>query len=171
MTHTKALENYIDWVRDAHAMEEQAEAMLSRMAERLEHYPELKSRILQHIEETKEQQHLVQTVLDRLDTSRSVIKDAAGKISAMGQSVGGMFASDEVVKGAISGYVFEQLEIASYTALIAAAQAVGDDEGVQTFTRIRSQEQEMAQWLAEHLPAVTQVYLQRTDDPDSYAKR
>lgn len=50
MTETKAVENYVDWVRDAHAMEEQAEAMLSRMAERLEHYPELKSRILQHIE-------------------------------------------------------------------------------------------------------------------------
>ena len=29
------------------------------------------------------------------------------------------------MKGAISGYVFEQLEIASYTALIAAAQVVG----------------------------------------------
>ncbi|MGY3176991.1 ferritin-like metal-binding protein YciE [Ewingella americana] len=63
MTETKAVENYVDWVRDAHAMEEQAEAMLSRMAERLEHYPELKSRILQHIEETKEQQQLVKTVL------------------------------------------------------------------------------------------------------------
>lgn len=171
MTETKAVENYVDWVRDAHAMEEQAEAMLSRMAERLEHYPELKSRILQHIEETKEQQHLVKTVLDRLDTSRSVLKDAAGKISAMGQAMGGMFASDEVVKGAISGYVFEQLEIASYTALIAAAQVVGDDEGVQTFTRIRSQEQEMAQWLSEHLPEVTQAFLQRADDPDSEAKR
>lgn len=75
----------------------------------------------------------MQTVLDRLDTSRSVLKDVAGKNSAMGQVMGGMFASDEVVKGAISGYVFEQLEIASYTALIAAAQVVGDDKGVQTY--------------------------------------
>ena len=37
------------------------------------------------------------------------------KIAAMGQSIGGMFPQDEVVKGVISGYVFEQFEVACYT--------------------------------------------------------
>lgn len=40
----------------------------------------------------------------------------------MGQSIGGMFPSDEIVKGSISGYVFEQFEIACYTSLLAAAK-------------------------------------------------
>lgn len=44
------------------------------------------------------------------------------KMAAMGQSIGGMFPSDEIVKGSISGYVFEQFEIACYTSLLAAAK-------------------------------------------------
>ena len=58
-------EHFIDWVRDAHAMEKQAESMLEKMAARLEHYPDLKARIEQHIDETREQQQLVQSVIDR----------------------------------------------------------------------------------------------------------
>lgn len=171
MTKTEAVENYVDWVRDAHAMEEQAEAMLSRMVERLEHYPELQRRLSQHIAETKEHQMLIKSVLNRLDTSHSVLKDTAGKLSAMGQSIGGVFASDEVVKGAISGYTFEHFKIASYTSLAAAASSVGDEEGILIFTRIKLQEEKMAQWLLENLPAVTQAFLQRVNDPDSKAKR
>lgn len=44
------------------------------------------------------------------------------KIAALGQSIGGIFPSDEIVKGSISGYVFEQFEIACYTSLLAAAK-------------------------------------------------
>mgnify|MGYP002716823196 CR=1 FL=1 len=42
---TEAREHLLDWLRDAHAMEQQAEKMLKAQAERLEHYPELKARI------------------------------------------------------------------------------------------------------------------------------
>ena len=43
-------ENLLDWLRDAHAMEQQAEQMLKAQSKRLEHYPQLKARIDQHIE-------------------------------------------------------------------------------------------------------------------------
>ncbi len=46
---TAAQENVMDWLRDAHAMEVQAEQMLTSTAKRLENYPELKARIEQHI--------------------------------------------------------------------------------------------------------------------------
>lgn len=164
-------ENYLDWVRDAHAMEEQAETMLKGMAGRLEHYPALEARIKQHIEETKEQQRLVESVIKRFDSSTSTFKDLAGKATALGQSMGGIFASDEVVKGAISGFVFENLEIASYTALIAAAKAVGDSEGERIFQQILAQEKAMAAWLEEHLPEVTQQFLVRSKAPHTVAKK
>jgi len=32
-------DNYLDWLRDAHAMEEHAQTMLKGMVKRLEHYP------------------------------------------------------------------------------------------------------------------------------------
>ena len=48
------------------------------------------------------------------------------------------------MKGAISGYVFEQFEIACYTSLIAAAELAGDHEGARVFEQIREQEK---RWL------------------------
>ncbi|GGD17374.1 ferritin-like domain-containing protein [Franconibacter pulveris 1160] len=164
-------ENYHDWLRDAHAMEEQAEKMLQAQASRLEHYPDLKARIEQHIEETRQQQQLLDSVFDNLNISRSVLKDTVSKVTAMGQAMGGMFASDEVVKGAISGYVFEQFEIACYTSLIAAAKAAGDEHGAKIFEQIREQEIAMAKWCIDHLPDVTQQYLTRSAEPGVEAKK
>ncbi|MCZ4060231.1 DUF892 family protein [Pantoea sp. LMR881] len=164
-------ENYHDWLRDAHAMEQQAESMLSKMAGRLEHYPELETRIKQHIDETKQQQVWLNELLDRHGIDNSSFKDVMGKASAFGQAVGGMFTSDEVVKGAISGYVFENFEIASYTSLIGAAEQVGDAEGVRILTQIREQEIAMAEWLYQHLPNVTQQFLLRSAEPGVEAKK
>lgn len=164
-------ENYLAWVKDAHAMEKQAESMLEKMADRLEHYPDLKARIEQHIQETRQQQVLVQSVIDRYDTSTSTFKDTVGKLSAFGQAMGGMLADDEVVKGGISGYVFENLEIASYTSLIAAAELVGDTEGARVFEQIREQELEMADWLLEHLPDVTEQFMVRSATSGLEAKK
>jgi ferritin-like metal-binding protein YciE len=152
-------------------MEKQAESMLEKMAGRLEHYPDLKARIQQHIEETREQQILVQSVIDRYDTSHSAFKDAVGKLSALGQAMGGMLADDEVVKGAISGYVFENFEIASFTSLIAAAALVGDLEGARIFEQIREQEVEMAEWALDHLPDVTEQFMVRSAAPGVEAKK
>ena len=49
---TEIKENLLDWLRDAHAMEQQAEQMLKAQAGRIEHYPKLKARIEEHIQET-----------------------------------------------------------------------------------------------------------------------
>src|SRR3546814_6791992 len=43
-----AEEHLMDWLRDAHAMEEQAEKMLRATAGRLENYPDLKARLESH---------------------------------------------------------------------------------------------------------------------------
>lgn len=164
-------QNYHAWLKDAHAMEEQAESMLKKMAGRLEHYPDLKARIEKHIDETRGQQQLLQTVIDRHDTSHSAFKDSMGKLSALGQAMGGMFADDEVVKGAISGYVFEQFEIASYTSLIAAAEKLGHTDDARVFEQIREQEIKMAEWCLTHLPDVTQQFMARDAEPGLEAKK
>jgi len=163
-------ENLLDWLRDAHAMEQQAESMLKGQAERLEHYPELKGRIVRHIEETQGQQRVLVECIERLGGSTSTLKDLA-KLMAFGQAVGGMAMSDEVVKGAMAGYVFENMEIASYTVLIEAAEAVGDSATAQACRSILKEEVAMAEWLKEHLPEVTRAFLARSADPDATAKR
>lgn len=82
-----SIEHYHDWLRDAHAMEKQAESMLESMASRIENYPELRSRIEQHISETKNQLSQLESILDRNNISRSVIKDSMSKMAAFGQSM------------------------------------------------------------------------------------
>lgn len=79
--------------------------------------------------------------------------------------------SDEVVKGAMSSYVFEQMEIAAYTTLRAAAQHCGDTETARVCDAILPQEQAMAAWLAEHLPQITVAFLSRAETPGLDAKR
>nr|WP_318381830.1 DUF892 family protein [uncultured Enterobacter sp.] len=165
------VENYHDWLRDAHAMEKQAESMLEKMADRLDHYPELRARIVQHIEETRQQQRLLDQVIERNNVSTSTFKDAMSKLAAFGQAMGGMMTPDEVVKGAISGYVFEHFEIACYTSLISAAELAGDSEGARIFSQICDQELDMANWCQTHLPEVTEQFLVRSQQPDTEAKR
>lgn len=164
-------ENLLSWLRDAHAMEQQAEQMLKAQASRLEHYPKLKARIEQHIEETQGQRELLEGCLQRLGEKPSMLKDIAGKLTAFGQAVGGSMMSDEVIKGAMSGYVFENLEIASYTVLIAAAKATGDTETQRVCETILPQEVAMAEWIKNHLPELTEAFLARSEAPDTEAKR
>lgn len=102
----------LDWLRDAHAMEEQAITMLNSQVERLENYPELRARMARHVEETKEQARLLSGCLARYDDDSSAMKDMIGKITAFGQGLSGVFASDEVMKGTLASYTFEQMEIA-----------------------------------------------------------
>ncbi len=90
---------------------------------------------------------------------------------AMGQAMGGMMVNDEIVKGAQMGYVFENLEIASYKILIAAAEAVGDMQTKEVCERILVEEVAMADWLRDHLAELTQAYLTRALEPNVEAKR
>jgi ferritin-like metal-binding protein YciE len=168
---TKPAENLLDWLRDAHAMEQQAEKMLKAQAERLEHYPDLRERITQHITETEGQQRKLVECIERLGGSTSTLKDLAGKLMAFGQAVGGMAMSDEVVKGAMSGYVFENLEIASYTVLIEAATFAGNELTAEACRSILKEEVAMADWLKDHLPEITRAFLSRSATHGAEAKR
>lgn len=165
------IEHYHDWLRDAHAMEKQAESMLESMAGRIDNYPDLRSRIEQHISETKHQITILEEILDRNNISRSVIKDSMSKMAALGQSIGGIFPSDEIVKGSISGYVFEQFEIACYTSLLAAAQKAGDTASIPAIESILNEEKQMADWLIKHIPQTTEQFLLRSETDGVEAKK
>lgn len=152
-----------EWLRDAHAMEEQAETMLKAQASRLENYPQLRKRIEQHISETQNQAGRIEECIRRVGTDPSAVKDAAGRMTAMMQGIGGAFAGDEVVKGAMAGYAFEHFEISAYTSLVAAAEEAGDQQTASVCREILKEEEAMADWLKQHLPQVTREYLEREE--------
>lgn len=161
---TKSAEDrLLQWLRDAHAMEMQAETMLQAQAQRIEHYPELKARIERHIEETRNQAELIKGCIERRGGSPSTGKDLGGKSLAMMQGLSGVVMGDEIVKGAMAGYTFEHFEISAYRALIAAANVAGDAETERVCRQVLQQEEEMAAWLAEQLPNVTAQFLRREE--------
>ena len=145
-----AEERLMEWLRDAHAAEEQAETMLRGMAGRIENYPDLRARIEQHIGETQRQAKLVRGCIERRGGSTSTIKDSAGKMLGFGQAMSGMFVGDEVLKGSIASYAFEAMEI-------------GDEETARVCEQILQEEEAMADWLQQNIPTLAQQYLLRED--------
>jgi len=166
----KAEERLMEWLRDAHAAEEQAETMLSGFANRLEHYPELKERVQAHVKETQRQAKRVKECIERRDGSTSVLKTAGAKIMGLGQALSGIFVGDEVVKGALAISAFEAMEIASYKILVSAAQKVGDAETATVCGQILREEEAMADWMEKNIEGITGKYLRLEEKPGATAK-
>ncbi len=164
-------ETLVAWLRDAHAMEQQAIEMMEKMAARLEHYPELRAKLEEHLQQTHRQADRVRQCIERHNGSTSGVKDLAGKMVGSGQALSGLFVSDEVVKGGIANEAFEHYEIACYKVLIATAEEVGDPETKRLCEENLREEEAMATWLGAHLPEITRQYLHREAAGQAEAKR
>lgn len=163
-------EHLLNWLRDAHAMEQQAETMLSSQIERIENYPKLKARMEEHLLETRQQAEIVARCIRDLGGDTSAIKDLAARTVAVAQGLSGLFVGDEIVKGSLASYTFEQMEIASYRILISAAEALGEHEVAAACRGILAQEEAMASWLEQETPATVWKFLKRSDAPGLVAK-
>jgi ferritin-like metal-binding protein YciE len=168
---TDAREHLLAWLRDAHAMEQQAETLLTSQISRLKHYPDLRRKLEEHLQETRRQSELISDCIKQNGGDTSALKDTVGKMVAFGQGLSGLFVDDEVIKGTLASYTFEQMEIASYTILIAAAEACGDNTTAAICSRILKEEQAMAKWLADQTPNLVRAFLQLDATPGVAAKR
>jgi ferritin-like metal-binding protein YciE len=160
----------MDWLRDAHGMEKQAETMLAATSARIESYPEFKERIDRHLEETRGQTDRLKRIIEARGGDTSAMKDMTGRMAATVQGIGASMTGDEIVKLSLASYHFEHLEIASYRSLIAAAEALGDAEIVRMCSETLEEEVAMANWCAAWIPVVTQRYIGRSANGQS-AKR
>lgn len=161
MSHAE--ERFMQWLRDAHAMEKQAEKILSAFAGRIESYPQLKRKIESHLRETEEQAKRIESCIERRGGDTSLLKDAGAQLLAMAQGFSGIFAGDEVMKGSLASYTFEHMEIASYRILIAAAEEVEDAETSRICRKTLGEEEAMAEWLAENIEPLTRDYLSKQE--------
>jgi ferritin-like metal-binding protein YciE len=152
-------ERLMQWLRDAHAMEEQAEQMLSGTAQRLKAWPEIRLRLVKHLEETRRQSIAIQGCIERRGGRISIVKDLFARTTGLAQALSAHLVGDEVVKGLLAVYTFEQMEIASYTILRVAAERVGDSETMAVCESILAEERAMAAWAQEQLEPTTRQYL------------
>ena len=132
-----------------HAEHRQHQAIesLERQIGRLEHYPEMRRKLEEHLGQTRGQQAALAQAFNLLETDPSKLKASVVKVAANIQGMLHAFASDEVMKHALASYAFEQFEAACYRALVTAAEQAGEREVASTCATILREEEDMAAWL------------------------
>lgn len=152
-------ETLLDWLRDAHAMEDSLVGLLEKQAKAFEGHPTMSGKINEHVEVTRTQRDRVKGLIETLGGSTSKTKTIAGNVFANLQAMAGAAAPDAIVKNSLANYAIEHFEIACYTSLIAAAEAQGQNEVKRVCQEILDEERDMASWLQHNVPRVTTEYL------------
>ncbi|MFC7878760.1 ferritin-like domain-containing protein [Isoptericola sp. NPDC057391] len=147
-----AREKVIAWLNDAYAMEQALEETLVRHAKDAEDDPEVRSRIEQHVQETRRQAQTVEGCIEALGGSVSGAKSAFGSMFGAMQGMANRPMGDTMLKNALADYAAEHFEIACYRALIDACQSIGEDDVASRLTVILQEEEAMARFLEEKLP-------------------
>jgi ferritin-like metal-binding protein YciE len=151
---------YATGLKNAHALEQQAMQLMQRQVERYDRYPEMTQRLQQHIRETEQQIARLEELMHGLGTDRSAIKDWVTSIMGNLAAIGHAVMPDEILKNSFSNLAFENFEVASYTSLIAMAEATGNTGHVAALRQSLNEEQRMASWILENTAAITLKYLQ-----------
>ncbi len=152
-------ENIRDWLRDAHALEEQGEKLFSGQVDRLKDYPELRAKLTTELNFFRDFQKLLSIRIQQLGSEPSVIKDTVGKLLAGAQNFSGTVVSDEPVKGILALHTFNQFAIGSYKILISATEALSDETTRQLSQKILDHVEARALWLDSELDTVTKRFL------------
>lgn len=152
------------YLADAHAIEEQALALLRR-SPKLAGDPELAAAYQEHQNETIGHRQLVEDRLQARGAKPNKLKDAALALGAL--NWGTFFAAqpDTPAKLAAFAYAFEHLEIASYELLRRVAERAGDRETVQVAERILGEERAAAAKLSSLFPRALDAALRELELP------
>jgi ferritin-like metal-binding protein YciE len=150
----------VAWLRDAHAMERTSVDTLDHLAERLDRpFPDLARRFRQHWQESLDQVERIETCLKELGSDSSTFKDLRRRFIGITQAYAVEVLPDEVVKDCQAVYASRHFEIATYTALGAAARKLEVPAIVQLCEQNLQQERAMASWLEQQIPEVTLEFL------------
>jgi ferritin-like metal-binding protein YciE len=168
----------VQYLNEAYGKEKQLETTLRahlRMATRAAY----KRRLQQHLEETKEHGRQVRSRIQQLGgraekvsvPAPHVLTETAGRLqeaaqrgAAMAQgplhALRGTRQEEKLLKNAKSEFADEAEEIATYTAIEALADEVGDRETAALARGIRRQEQRMADFLEKLIATLTRAVAQ-----------
>jgi ferritin-like metal-binding protein YciE len=152
----------IAWLNDAHGMENALIQVLENHVKDAKDHPQMQAKLQQHLEQTRRHAQMVKDCVEGLGASTSAVKTGVSTLFGHMQAASTGAARDELVKNSIADYAAENFEIASYSALIAAAQELGDQKVAQVCQQILQDERDMANWLQQNLPSVVQQCMMQT---------
>lgn len=147
------------WLGDALAMETELLPILRDHAQDAAGFPELRARIEEHIGETEQHAERMRQAIGILGGSSSTLKSAFAAFMGGLMAPGTSFFSDALVKNGLMDYATEHFEIAAYTALMAAANDIGEEEIARLCGENLEDEVRMAEWLMDQLPETVRATL------------
>jgi ferritin-like metal-binding protein YciE len=151
----------VTWLNSVHAIELSLAQTLQNHANDARDLPEISVRIAGHVAETRRHAELVERCLALLGEKPSMMKSTLGNLMGMMQAPSTGVFHDELMKNALMDFAAENLEIASYRALIAAADELGQPDIAEICRGILIEEEAMAEWLEEQIPTITHLMLQQ----------
>jgi ferritin-like metal-binding protein YciE len=159
MHQTKHEDVFVDWLKDAYAMEHGQIQTLKNHCNDAKQHPELESHLRAHLGQTERHADLIKQCIERHGEKPSVTKNVMGTVTGAVSGIASGASKDELVKNALQDYAAEHFEIGCYKSLITGARAVGDMETAQVCEQILHEEEEMADWLESNIPTITSRHL------------
>ena len=145
----------IAWLDDAYAMETESLPSLCDRAMAAHAVFEARSRIDEHIHETEGHVERLRLALSSLGSRPSKPAQRIAPLSRIATKGATRNSPGTAVQDAVASYAEEQFEVAAYTALIAAAEHVGEVEIARLCRLNRSEDEDMAEWLEARIEILT----------------
>jgi ferritin-like metal-binding protein YciE len=139
-------EQLVGALADAHAMEAQSLTTL-KAAVKVAGDPQLEALYNGHIVETQRHLELIEERLEAHESSRSIVKDLGGRVSALVLGAGVVAQRNTPAKLVAVAYGYENFEVASYELLRRVAERAGDMETVEAVDRILVNERQAVEKL------------------------
>jgi ferritin-like metal-binding protein YciE len=149
----------IAWLNDAHGMENALVQILEHQIKDAKDYPQVQTKLEQHLEQTRRHAQMVKGCVEALGGNTSAVKTGMANLFGQMQALSTGPAKDEMVKNALADYAAENFEVASYTALIHAAQQLSEPQTARVCQQILQEDQAMADWIEQNLPTLVQQTL------------
>lgn len=153
---------FVVGLRNVHAVENQALALIDRQLDRLSNYPDVADQLRRHRTETEAQIQRVDGMLGSLGEKSSSLKDAAMSLSGNMAALGHSIAGDEILKNTFANFAFENFEAASYRSLITLSEAGKFTDATEQLRLSLDEEVRMAEWIEANIPAITTRYVALT---------
>jgi ferritin-like metal-binding protein YciE len=143
MADDKLQQKLIDYIQDAHAMEQSVSVMLDSMISSTDD-AKITEMLRHHKEETERQEQRLAERLDALGAGTSARKQAQTIATALMKGAADQVRGDQAGKNARDGFTTEHMEIATYQLLERLADRAGDPETAEVARQNRVEEEEMA---------------------------
>lgn len=149
----------IDWLNDAHSMENALIQILEHQIKDARDHPQVQAKLEQHLEQTRRHADMVKGCVEAMGGKVSTMKKGMASLFGQMQALSTGAAKDELLKNALADYAAENFEVASYSSLIQAAQELGEQKVASVCQQILQEDQAMADWIRQNLPTLTQQSL------------